>query len=124
MKKLALSLIMAHKTLKKLEAEVSKQKKFVEEIKQEVMSQMNNIGTSTHNSKHGLISLLETDVYNISDHEEVAKYVYDNKALDIFQNRLSSSALRDRLTEGEKVPGVMTFKKQSLRITTKEVKND
>lgn len=48
---------------------------------------------------------------SIKDHPKFLKYVIKNEAYDLFQNRVSATALKERETEGKKVPGVEVFKK-------------
>lgn len=57
----------------------------------------------------------------IKNRAKLERFILKNRALDLFQNRLSSKAYFDRLENGEDVPGVEVFERVgiSLRKRTK-----
>jgi hypothetical protein len=57
---------------------------------------------------------------SIKDRRKFDIYVLKNKALDLFQNRISSKAYFARLEEGEKVPGISIFERISVSINKRK----
>lgn len=51
---------------------------------------------------------------SIADYRAFKAYVLRNKAVDLFQNRISKKAWQERIDSGKKVPGVEVFKKVTL----------
>ena len=45
-------------------------------------------------------------VYGIEDWNHLGKYILRNRALDLLQRRLNSTAVKERLDDGKKVPGI------------------
>ncbi len=56
---------------------------------------------------------------SIKDRAKFLKFVIAKKAYDLFQNRVSATALKDRTEAGEKVPGVEYFRKSYISLTKK-----
>lgn len=64
----------------------------------------------------GVASVLEEDVPTMEDFMTVWKWARKNNAPEIFQKRLSSTAVRERWEAGKNVPGVGRFHRVVLRI--------
>lgn len=56
---------------------------------------------------------------SIKNRPKFLKFVIANDAYDLFQNRVSATALKEREAEGVKVPGVEVFKKWYISVKTK-----
>lgn len=59
----------------------------------------------------------KTTVYNIEDWDTFYAWVEANDAKDCLQKRLASTAIADRMANGEEVAGVSSFEKISLSLT-------
>jgi hypothetical protein len=53
----------------------------------------------------------------VEDWDKFYKYVHKHKAFDMLQRRLSEVAVKDRLDEGVKVPGVGIFNAKKVSVT-------
>lgn len=67
--------------------------------------------------KHGTARIRKADFPSIKDRKAFDAYVLKNKALDLFQNRVSSTAWKARLEDGQKVPGISVFTRIGVTIT-------
>lgn len=68
----------------------------------------------------GVARIRHATFFSIKDRRKFDKYVLKHKALDLFQNRISATAYKARLDEGEAVPGVGKFDKYSIGITKRK----
>lgn len=109
-------LMTAYNNMKIAEADASKTKKRYEELKAKMMDHMTHAGTATYKGTKGTVSMTEAEVPTVKDWDKFNTYVLKNKALDLLQRRVSTTAWRDRLEAGQKVPGVEKFTKYSLRV--------
>lgn len=57
-----------------------------------------------------------SEFLRIADRPKFLKYVIKNQAYDLFQNRVSPVAVRERAEHGEKVPGLKTFTKHWIQL--------
>jgi hypothetical protein len=57
---------------------------------------------------------------SIKDRPKFLRYVIKEAAYDLFQNRISSTALKEWEANGEKVPGVEVFKKFYISVKVKK----
>jgi glycerophosphoryl diester phosphodiesterase len=64
----------------------------------------------------GVAGIRKLRIPQIKNLREFHKYVLRNKALDLLQNRVSSTAWKARLDEGERVPGIEVFNKVSISV--------
>lgn len=70
----------------------------------------------------GTASIKRATFFSISDRRKFDKYVLKHKALDLFQNRISATAYKARLEEGEAPPGVGKFERISISISMRGAK--
>jgi hypothetical protein len=119
MKQLYSKLINEHKKLKTKEAAFNDQKKIVEGLKAEMLTEMEHIGTSTYNGNKGTISIAQYEVPIVDNWEQVYRYIKQYNAFDLLQRRITSAAWRDRLDEGEKIKGIQPMTQNRLRINAK-----
>lgn len=61
-------------------------------------------------------AIRESSFLSIADKRVFLKYVKKNGAFDLFQNRVSPVAVREREEHGEKVPGLKTFTKKWIQL--------
>ena len=57
---------------------------------------------------------------SVKDWPKFYTYIAKNKAWDMLQKRTSSTAYRDRLKDGKKIPGVEKFTKVTLKLKAKK----
>jgi hypothetical protein len=110
-------LMKAHADFKRAELTYNQKKKILDDLKEKMLSKMADAGTSTFKGAKGTLSMKEAKVPAVDDWNELYKLIHKKKAFDLLQRRVSTTAWRDRLEAGEKVPGVSSFTKFSLRIT-------
>ena len=119
MKRLYAKLVSEKKKLDNLEKQFNEQKKLVNELKQDVLVEMEQIGTTTYNGDKAVISVTEHEIPVVEDWDAFYAYIYENNAIDLLQRRVTSSAWKDRRDDGEQVAGVDSMKQQRLRISFK-----
>tara|TARA_R110002167_G_scaffold185793_1_gene386565 strand:+ start:5841 stop:6218 length:378 start_codon:yes stop_codon:yes gene_type:complete len=110
-------LISSYKAMKEAETRATIAKSNYEEEKSKMLENMEYAGTATYKGDNGTISLTETVVPTVQDWGQFNKFVLKNAAFDLYQRRVSSTAWRDRLEAGEKIPGVLEYTRQNLRVT-------
>lgn len=66
--------------------------------------------------KMGSVTIDKKDYPTVEDWDQVYKYISRNKAFDMLQKRLSSTAVNERWAAGKKVPGVGKFTKTTLKL--------
>lgn len=103
--------------MKEAETRATIAKSNYEEEKSKMLENMEYAGTATYKGDNGTISLTETVVPTVQDWGQFNKFVLKNAAFDLYQRRVSSTAWRDRLEAGEKIPGVLEYTRQNLRVT-------
>lgn len=59
----------------------------------------------------------ETAFPSIKDYPKFVKFVVAKKAFDLFQKRVSATALKERTENGERVPGVEYFRRKYISVT-------
>lgn len=70
--------------------------------------------------KTGIASIKKTSHPSIKDRKKFMKYLIQNKAYDLLQNRIASRAYFDRLEEGESVPGVEVFENIKVSVRARK----
>lgn len=114
------TLMKEQKALKTLEAEFNQQKKKVDELREEMVTQMQEAGTDTYKSDMGTISLTKSLVPTVNDWDALYNYIHNNQAYELLQRRVTTNAWRDRIEEEGAIPGTESFEKATLRITLKK----
>jgi len=109
-------LVKEYKVLRELERKYNLQKKSVEELKQNMIELMQDVGTNSYSAKLGTMSLTEQEIPIVEDWDALYKQMLKEKSFDMLQRRVSVTAWRDRLEEGDTVAGVSSMTKRTLRI--------
>jgi len=110
-------LMQEQATFRALEAQLSAQKKVIDELREEMIVEMQDAGTDSYKSNLGSISLLKSVVPTVTDWNLLYGYIHENDAFDLLQRRVTATAWRDRVEEIEQpIPGVESFEKSTLRI--------
>jgi hypothetical protein len=111
-----IELMKEHDELRALEAQVAAKKSHVEQLKIAFMRAMDDVGTSTYNADLGVVSVVEREVPNVVDWQKLYDTIIKDRAFDLLQRRVSSTAWRARLEAGDTVPGVETAVVRSLSV--------
>lgn len=112
-------LVREKKKLINLESKTNAQKKVVTELQEEMMDLMIASGTTSYKGTTASLSLVTSNVPTLKDFGKFTTWIKKHNAFDLLQKRISTTAYRDRVENGEKIPGVDTFVKNSLRISLK-----
>lgn len=90
-------------------------------VESQIFRLMDELGTETFRNKEvGLqVSISETTMDIIEDFDKLAPFVRRRNLLHFFHRRLSSKAIAEfRETHKTAIPGLGTFKKRRLSVTT------
>jgi predicted nucleic acid-binding Zn-ribbon protein len=92
-----------------------------EDLELQIREQMNAIGIEQLRIDTATITIGTQDVPQITDFEELWKYVHEYNKPYLLERRVSSSAWRDELKsrDGEAVPGTETFTKHTVSLRTR-----
>lgn len=113
------ALIRERNKIRKAEAKLKEMKSVYEENWMAVRGRMVDEDMDQGRGKLGTASVGTRDHANIEDYGRLEKYIYRTKALDLLQSRVSITAVRERMKEGKKVPGVSIYHKPVLNLSTR-----
>jgi hypothetical protein len=106
-----------------LEREIDRSEKVVKGLKQQraqledkLLHDFEKEDIDGCRGKLGIAGIRTAEFPSIKDRQKFDKYVLKHRALDLFQNRLSSKAWKARVEEGEKVPGIAVFERIRISI--------
>lgn len=91
-------------------------------MEDELMATMGEVGLTLAQTPFGTVSISDAIVPNTTDWGEFEEFVYQNRAIYLFQRRLSSTAYREELKLREKIPGVEPFTKRTLSLRKPKAK--
>lgn len=100
----------------KLEQEVKTLKKKRESLELRLLAKLKKMKASQLKVGKILATVRESQFLSIANRPKFIKYVVLRKAYDLFQNRVSPTAVREREEHGEKVPGLKTFTKNWIQL--------
>lgn len=118
MKELYEKFAQQYKEAKVVEADLKAKKQALEATKMEIIQTLEEFGTTTYKGTQGTISITTTTIPNAENWEQVYNYIYENKAFDLLQKRLSSTAWRDRIDADEFIPGLQSFNKKTVKFNS------
>lgn len=102
---------------KEWEEKEKEEKRILEEMKSVLLTTFNKEDVNGAVGKTGKVVVSKTTLPDVKNWPEVYNYIYENKAWDMLQKRVSTTAYRARLEEGEQVPGIKKFVKVDLKIS-------
>jgi hypothetical protein len=70
--------------------------------------------------RKAVAELVKKDHIIVKDWDKVYPYILENNAFDLLQKRINEKAFKDRLEEGEKVPGTGKFISKKLKLTQRK----
>jgi hypothetical protein len=92
-----------------METEIAKKK-------EKLLGRMKKSDLDGARGRFGQASVVEDDVPTMEDFAKVWAYARKKNAPDLFQKRLSSTAVRERWAEGKAIPGVGKFHRVVLTV--------
>lgn len=101
---------------KELEAKLKKIKEEERVIEDKILDNCSKDEISAIKGRQWAISLTRSIVPNVTDWNKFNKYVIRNKAIDMLQRRVSTSAWRERVEAGKNIPGVEPFTRIGLQL--------
>ena len=113
-----LELSEIRKELATLNDQVAKLKRKKASIEKDIIDGMPQ-GVSLMRTDYGTVSVVTTDVASVKDWNALEEYIYKNRALHLLQRRTSDPAYRDEISVRGEVPGVETFTRITVSLTTK-----
>lgn len=115
-----LTLVETLKEFRVIEKQYNEAKRVVEQMKEDLLKDMNEVGTETYKSDLATVSVIKSEVPTVKDWDAFYQYMMAHNAPDLLQRRVSQSAWLERVQEGEEIPGVEIFHKETLRVTIKK----
>jgi len=86
-------------------------------LKDAVIDRLPTSDLTGASGKVGRVTVIQDEVPQVEDWDAFYKYMMKKKAFEMLQRRLSTKAVEERLSAGEKVPGVKMFKFKKVSIT-------
>lgn len=102
--------------LRALQAQEKEVEAKIEDATRLVMDTMKEQGVDKSTGKKASVSISETVVGNVTDWDELWKYIFKSKQTHLLQRRVSDPAIRELFELKGKVPGVVPFTKQKLNL--------
>lgn len=98
------------------DAEIAEMKRQEEEIKEHIINSFKKSDINGAKGKTATISIVPVIIPQPKDWPAIYAYIKKNDAFDLMERRLHKGAFKDRLENGEKVPGVEVFEKLDISI--------
>lgn len=116
---LADALYAKNEELAKINAKVKALEAEKTQLQNEVLSALDEAGTTTAKGKKASVSLGETQRFNISDFEALAPFLLRKKALHLFERRISSKAAAEMIESmgGKPIPGLSIFTQRRINVS-------
>jgi len=89
-------------------------------LEKEIIKSLKNDNLKRADSRSGAVILKKTIHANAKDWEKIYKYILKTKRFFIMQKRLSDTAYRELLDDGENVPGIEKYEKETLSVSFKK----
>lgn len=100
------------------EAEVKKLKQLEAKFEKDLIEQFGKSELEGAAGSSAKAKLVARDHPSIEDREKFNAYVLENKALDLFHQRVSSTAWKARRDMGDEVPGLRVFTSISVKTSS------
>lgn len=99
-----------------VERELKKLKEKRESLQLKLLAKLKKMKVDSLKIGKLTAAVRESSFISIDDRNKFVKYVVKHGAFDLFQNRVSPVAVREREEHGEKVPGLKTFVKKWIQL--------
>lgn len=96
---------------------VEEMKEKEDRLKLEILDVLKEGGLEGAKGKVATAAVTRTTVANVTDWDEVYKYIKKTGEFDLLQKRMSDTAFRERLEAGKAVPGTEPFIVVNLSLT-------
>lgn len=118
--KLADSLYAKDQEIDKVQAKLKVLTTERSDLHSKLLEQMDAIGTETVKTKKTMISVSETTRVSIKDAEAAFAFILRNKALHLFERRISVNAYKElkEAKGGKALPGLSEFVQRRLNVRT------
>lgn len=90
-----------------------------DQLAAKVLNAMLDAGIETTGNANGVVSVKRTETFQATDWQALDAYILKTGSIDLLNRRLTVKAVRERVEQGEKVPGVVPFTKIELSWTTR-----
>lgn len=104
---------------RELEAEVKKVEESIALIEADLLELLDEQETTRGDGKLASVSISEAVVPSVTDWDAVWEYILSSKNTQLLQNRISAPAWRELCELKDAPPGVDSFVKRGIRLTTK-----
>jgi hypothetical protein len=108
------------KEIKDIETTLRDAKSVREDIQQKLLEKLGSDKLNGAKGKLAIASVRETPHPSLANRPKFLKWVIQNRAFDLFQNRIASKAYFDRVEDGDNIPGVKIF--TSIRVSVTRAK--
>ena len=89
------------------------------DLEQEIIDALDGDQSSLSRTAFGTVSIVNEVIASPTDWKEFEQYCIDNNALYLFQRRVSNVAWREEVATRGPIPGVESFTKRKLSLTSK-----
>ena len=107
-------------TIKDQKSELAKQIKTLtteyEDLEKQLMLRLYDEGTTQSRSRSATATISEIVIPTIDDWGAFEAYVVENEALYLLEKRPAGAAFRELIQQGESIPGLKPFTKQSISL--------
>lgn len=100
----------------KLQKEVEALEAQEHELREHIIATLPKSEASGVQGKVARVSVVTKDIPQVKDWNVFYEYVRKNKAFDLLQRRLADKAVKDRLEDGKKLPGVELFRATTVSL--------
>lgn len=110
------AIYMLRERKKGLEAQLKEVKAEIEEASAELLTQLDDVGTTIGRGSLATASVTETIVPTIEDWGAVEEWVIENNGVYLLHRRVSAGPWKELMDAGEHVPGITTFTKRAISL--------
>lgn len=112
-------LLAFKKQLRKLEAQQAPIKKKMEDLANQVIQRYSEDDLTSVKTKGGTVTRIQQVVPQLDDFTAFFEWITKNNAPELLHKRVTQDAWRERVENGETIPGVSPFTRISLQIRLK-----
>ena len=95
---------------------LSNEKAKLDDMEYDLIKHMQSEGLETSGGKLAKASIQDRTSYNIIDWPKFIAYIKRTNSFDMLQKRLSSTAVKERLDDKKKVPGIKPYTRHTITL--------
>ena len=103
-----------------LEAAASELEKEAHKLEKELLEKMQEQGIEMGRGQYATFTRKELDLAQVEDWDALYKYIARHGYFHLLHRRITDVACRELWTKNERIPGVVPFRKVSIRLTTRQ----